>query len=67
MTLSIAFFGTGYISQIHAKTARKLTGVEMVAVVNHRPELRADFTETFGIPRQYTTVEELLRDGLERN
>ncbi|HSR33001.1 MAG TPA: Gfo/Idh/MocA family oxidoreductase [Anaerolineae bacterium] len=63
MTLRLAFSGTGYISQIHAKAAQKLPGVELVAVVNHRPESRAKFADTFGIPRQYATIEELLADG----
>lgn len=63
MSVKIALTGTGYISKIHARAVQKLPDVELVAVVNHRPESRAQFAETFGIPRQYTTVEELLRDG----
>jgi predicted dehydrogenase len=59
----IAFAGTGYISKIHAQAAQKLPDLELVAVVNHRPESRAEFAKTLGIPRQYTTVEELLHDG----
>ena len=63
MSTKMAFAGTGYISKIHAKAAEKLPGVALAAVVNHRPESRAAFAETFGIPRQYTTIEELLQDG----
>jgi predicted dehydrogenase len=59
----MAFAGTGFISKIHAKAAEKLPGVELAAVVNHRPESRAAFAASFGIPRQYRTVEELLQDG----
>jgi predicted dehydrogenase len=63
MSLRIAFTGTGYISKIHARAARGLPEVEVVAVVNHRPESMAAFAAEFGIPRQYGSVEELLRDG----
>jgi predicted dehydrogenase len=63
MSVKIAFAGTGYISKIHARAVQKLPGVELVAVVNHRPESRAKFADTFGIPRQYTTIEELLQSG----
>jgi predicted dehydrogenase len=63
MPLKIAFTGTGYISKIHAQAARSLIGVEPVAVVNHRPESRAQFAADFGIPRQYDTLEDLLNDG----
>jgi predicted dehydrogenase len=59
----MAFAGTGYIAKIHAKAVQRLPGVELVAVVNHRPESRDEFAETFGIPRQDTTIEELLQDG----
>jgi predicted dehydrogenase len=63
MSLRIAFTGTGYISKIHARAARGLPGVELVAVVNHRPESMGAFAAEFGIPRQYSSVEDLLRDG----
>lgn len=63
MTLRIAFTGTGYIARIHAQAARKLPGVEPVAVVNHRRESMAAFAADFSIPRQYLSVEDLLADG----
>jgi predicted dehydrogenase len=63
VTHKLAFTGTGYISRIHALAARKLPEVEIVAVVNHRPESMAVFAEEFNIPRQYATIEELLADG----
>ncbi len=62
MSIRVAFAGTGYISKIHAAAARN-AGMELVAVVNHRPESMAQFAATFGIPRQYDTVEAMLRDG----
>lgn len=63
MTVRIGFTGTGYISQIHARAAQSLTEVELVAVVNHRPESMAAFAAEFGIQRQYSAVAELLSDG----
>lgn len=63
MTLRIAFTGTGYASKIHARAARALPDVELVAVVNHRPESMAAFAHEFGIPRQHPDVAALLRDG----
>ena len=63
MILKIASAGTGYISKIHAQAAQKLPGVELVAVVNHRPESMVAFAERFDIPRQYATIKELLQDG----
>jgi predicted dehydrogenase len=63
MSIRIAFAGTGYISRIHARAAQKLPGVELAAVVNHRPQSMAAFAAEFDIPRRYATIEELLRDG----
>jgi predicted dehydrogenase len=63
MTVKLAFAGTGYISQIHARAAQKLPGVSLVAVVNHQSTSMAAFAQEFSIPRRYATVEELLRDG----
>ncbi len=60
--MKIAFTGTGYISKIHAQAAQNL-GLELTAVVNHKPDSLAAFAQRFGIPRQYHTVEALLRDG----
>lgn len=63
MTLTIAFTGCGYIARYHARAAQKLPGVELTAVVNHRPESMTAFAREFDIPRQFTRVEDLLRDG----
>ena len=61
--IRLAFTGTGYISQIHARAAQKCENVELVAVVNHRPESRAAFAQEFGIPRQYDTIQKMLAEG----
>jgi predicted dehydrogenase len=60
--MKFAFAGTGYINRIHAHAAQGC-GVELAAVVNHKPESMAAFASEFGIPRQYETVETLLKDG----
>jgi predicted dehydrogenase len=62
MSIKIAFVGTGYINKIHAICA-KTAGAELAAVVNHKPESMVKFAAEFGIPRQYTTLEALLKDG----
>jgi predicted dehydrogenase len=61
--IRIAFTGTGFISRIHARAAKKLASVELVAVVNHRAESTIAYAVEFRIPRQYIMVEELLADG----
>ena len=63
MALRIAFTGTGHMACTHAQAAQCLPDVELVAVVNHRPESRAAYAERFGIARQYDSVEALLADG----
>ncbi|MDE2775193.1 MAG: Gfo/Idh/MocA family oxidoreductase [Chloroflexota bacterium] len=63
MTLRAAFSGTGHISQVHARAAQSIAGVELAAIVNHRPESMRNYAAQFGIARQYATVEDLLRDG----
>lgn len=62
MPIKIAFAGTGYINRIHAQAARAC-GADLTAVVNHRPETMADFAAQFGVPRQYASVEEMLKAG----
>jgi len=62
MPIKVAFAGTGF-SQVHANFAQTMPNVEMVAIVNHRPESMADFAKNFNIPRQYTSLDALLADG----
>ena len=63
MAIRVAFTGTGNISKIHARAAQALPGVELAAVVNHRPESMAAFAAEFGISRLYADVAGLLKDG----
>ena len=60
--MQVAFAGTGDISKVHAQAAQTL-GLELVAVVNHRPDSMAEFGKRFGITRQYETVDALFKDG----
>jgi predicted dehydrogenase len=60
--MRLAFTGTGYISKIHAAAATSL-GLELTAVVNHKPESRQALAANFGIARQYSTIRDLLTDG----
>lgn len=60
--MKAAFAGTGYINKVHARAAQNC-GVELTAVVNHKAESMAGFANEFRIPRQYETVETLLKDG----
>jgi predicted dehydrogenase len=62
MSIRIAFAGTGYINKIHAQAARAC-GADLSAVVNHKAASRTEFARQFDIPRQYATVEELLKAG----
>ena len=63
MTTRLAFAGTGHISRVHAAAALSIPDIALAAVVNHRPESRADFASQFGIERQYDTVDSMLADG----
>ncbi|MCY4021293.1 MAG: Gfo/Idh/MocA family oxidoreductase [Chloroflexi bacterium] len=63
MTLRIAFTGTGHISHIHALAAAAQDDLELVAVVNHRPQSRAAFAAKFSIGREYESVDAMLADG----
>jgi len=60
--MRIGFAGTGYINKIHACAAQHC-GAELTAVLNHKAESRKAFADQFGIPRQYETLEALLKDG----
>lgn len=60
--MRIAFAGTGYINKVHAQAARTL-GLTLAAVVNHQPASMASFAATYDIPRQYLSIDDMIRDG----
>ncbi len=63
MALRMAFAGVGYIARVHAKAAKAIEDVDLVAAVNHRNETLDAFADEFGIPRRYTRIEDMLADG----
>lgn len=63
MTLRIAFTGTGWAAEVHAKAAQTIPDVQLAAVVNHRHESREAFAARFGIEHQYQHVAELIEAG----
>jgi UDP-N-acetylglucosamine 3-dehydrogenase len=60
--MKIAFAGAGFINKIHAQAAQNLE-LDLVAVVNNKADSMAEFGKQFGIARQDTDVEALLKDG----
>jgi predicted dehydrogenase len=62
MTLNFAIAGAGYIAAVHALAIQNC-GARVVAVVEKYSDKSAAFASRFGIPRQYATLEELLKDG----
>ena len=63
MSLKIAFTGTGHASRVHARAAQSIADLESVAIVNHRADSMAAYAASFGIERQYASVEDLLANG----
>jgi predicted dehydrogenase len=63
--MRIAFAGAGYIINIHARAAQAqhARDVELAAVVEKYSEKSAALAKKFGIPKQYETVEHLLKAG----
>jgi len=60
--MKFAIVGAGYIAAIHAR-AVKNCAAQVAAVVEKYSAKSAAFASQFGIKRQYTTVQELLKDG----
>jgi predicted dehydrogenase len=60
--MKFAIAGAGYIAAIHARAVQNCGG-QVEAVVEKYSDKSAAFAGQFGIKRQYTTVEELLKDG----
>ncbi|MCX6037011.1 MAG: Gfo/Idh/MocA family oxidoreductase [Chloroflexi bacterium] len=60
--MKFAIAGAGYIAAIHAQAVQNC-GAQVAAVVEKYSDKSAAFASQFGISRQYTTVEELLKDG----
>jgi predicted dehydrogenase len=63
MAVKLAFAGTGWIANVHARAAALLPHVELSAAVNHRPESLHSFSQEFGIPRAHLHLEDLIAAG----
>jgi predicted dehydrogenase len=63
MTIKFAIAGAGYIANVHAQAIRAQKDAELVAVVEKFADKRQPFAKKLAIPRQYETVEELLKEG----
>ena len=60
--MKFAIIGAGYIAAIHARAIQNC-GAQVEAVVEKYPDKAAAFAGLFGIDRQYSSMEELLKDG----
>jgi predicted dehydrogenase len=63
LTMKIAFAGAGYITNIHAKAAKRVKDVELAAVVEKYSHKAADLADKFKIQNQYQTITQLLKAG----
>src|SRR5205823_3361399 len=59
----IAIVGTGGIANVHAENVARLDGAEVVAAMDVLPGLVEEFAGKWQIPRRYTSLDDLLRDG----
>jgi predicted dehydrogenase len=62
-TVRIGMLGSGFVADFYMDGLRDVRGTEVVANYS-RSEARArDFGRRYGVPRQYTTMEDLCDDG----
>ena len=63
MTIKFAIAGAGYIADYHARAIQSLEDAEITAVVEKFPEKGSPFALKYSIPRQHTTMDEMLQAG----
>ncbi|MBL9058639.1 MAG: Gfo/Idh/MocA family oxidoreductase, partial [Mangrovicoccus sp.] len=62
----ILILGTGSMAKSHVEAYADVPGAEIVAGIDPRPEVLADFCRTHGIPQGFTSLEEALAwDGFD--
>lgn len=61
-SIGAAVIGTGFIGTVHAQALRRL-GVNVVGVLGSSAERGAEAARTIGVPKAYTSLEELLADA----
>ena len=60
--MKIAVVGCGQIADAHIQEARRIPGVEVVAVCDLNVHMAEQAAARFGIPGKYTSLDEMLRD-----
>lgn len=58
--LRILILGTGNMARTHAAAFQKIDGVELVAGVDRRSDVLADFCDTYDIANRFETLEEAI-------
>jgi predicted dehydrogenase len=61
--LRILILGTGNMARTHAAAFQKMPGVELVAGVDARADVLAQFCDTYGIANRFETLEEAFAWG----
>jgi predicted dehydrogenase/nucleoside-diphosphate-sugar epimerase len=56
----VAFLGTGYIADWHAKAIASIPGIELVAVCDQKLSRAQAFAQKFNVPRVYNSLEAML-------
>ncbi len=59
--IGAAVIGTGFIGVVHVEALRRI-GVQVRGVLGSSPERGAERAEALGVPRAYTSLDELLAD-----
>lgn len=52
--------GAGYFAQFHVEAWQRLAGIEILAVADRDADKARDFASTHGIPKSYSSAEEML-------
>jgi predicted dehydrogenase len=60
-TIGAAVIGTGFIGTVHVEALRRI-GVQVHGVLGSSPERGAERASSLGVPRAYTSLDELLED-----
>jgi predicted dehydrogenase len=60
--IKTAIVGTGFMGKVHTENVRRISGVEVAAVVGSRPETAQKFATAMAIPRATSNLQEVLDD-----
>ena len=59
--IGVAITGTGFMGPAHSEALRRV-GVRVVGILGSSPEKSARFAAQYGLPKAYSTFEEILAD-----